>query len=138
MLKFKNEWGMLNEIAKASRLNTDETVLLFALREVEAGKKNNEFNKINVQNTSLAVQADSMATQIQKGEFLYQKYCKGLFQPLLLEPNEKPMDFVDFLGQVLMPNEGARKDKKWLDAVKLTIKEINYELGEKDANVRHP
>lgn len=134
MLKYKHEWILLNETAKANRLSQEETVLLFALREVEAGTKGNEFNKPNVQNTSLAIQSDSMALQIQKGEFMYQKYCKGNFPNWELEPKEEPMSFIKFLGQVLMPNEGAYKDQKWMDEVKEKTIEIISELGAKNAN----
>lgn len=134
MLKFKNEWPLLIETARANRLDNEETKLLFAIREVEAGPIRNEFNKINVQNTSLAVQSDSMALQIQKGEFLYTKYLKGQFPLLPLEPNQTPIEFIEFLGQYLMPNEGSRKDKKWIMDVKDKIKEITEELETKNAN----
>ncbi len=80
MIKHRDEWPLLLETARANRLSVPETILLFAIREVEDGKPRNEFNKQNVQNTSLAVQSDSMALQIQKGEFIYQRYCKGIYR----------------------------------------------------------
>lgn len=128
MLKFKNEWPLLLETARANRLSIPETILLFAIREVEAGPSKNEFNKQNVQNTSLAVQSDSMALQIQKGEYIYQRYCKGQFDSVPLAPREEPMPFVQFLGQVLMPNEGNRKDSKWIKDVEDKVNEITKEF----------
>lgn len=122
------------ETARANRLDKEETVLLFAIREVESGPLRNEFNKINVQNTSLAVQSDSMALQIQKGEFLYTKYLKGQFSPLPLEPKQEPISFVEFLGQHLLANEGTRKDRKWIMGIQDKIKEINEELENKNAD----
>lgn len=134
MLQFDKEYPLLYETAKANRLSKEETILLFALREIESGSKGNEFNKQNVQNTSLAVQADSMALQIQKGEFIYQKYLKGQFALLELKPNEEPMDFVTFLGQILMASEGKFKDDKWIKDIKKKIDEIEEHFGGKDGN----
>lgn len=134
MLKFRNEWSRLNEVAKGNRLSMEETILLFAIREVEDGKLNNEFNKQHVQNTSLGIQADAMAMQIQKGEYLYQQYLKGNLSFLPLEPNEEPISFVDFLS-ILMSQQGIKKDSKWVGDVKDKIKEITEEFeGEKNGN----
>ena len=132
MLKYKNEWPLLLLACKANRLSVEESILLFALREVEAGRPRNEFNKPNVQNTSLAVQADSMAAQICKGEFIYQGYLKGQFPGLPLAPKEVPTDFITFLGQHLMNMEGSRKDSKWIASVKATVAEITKEFVHKD------
>lgn len=128
MLKFKKEWLCLNEIARANRLSSEETVLLFAIREVEAGDKNNEYKLQHVQNTSLAVQAESMAVQIQKGEYIYQQYLKGSLSFLPLAPKEEPIDFVQFLGTYLMANGGHRKDQKWVVDVKQKMNEITEEF----------
>lgn len=125
MIKFQSEWPLLLETARANRLSIPETILLFAIREVEAGPAKNEFNKQNVQNTSLARQSDSMSLQIQKGEYLYQQYCKGKLEQFPLEPNEQPVEFIVFLAQYLMPNEGVRKDGKWIKAVKEKMDEID-------------
>lgn len=136
MIKYKSEWGLINETAKANRLSVEETILLFAMREVEAGSKGNEFNKPNVQNSNLAVQADSMANQIAKGQFLYTKYIKGQ-SPIKLEDNEAPMPFVEFLGQHLMSNEGCRKDNQWIKDIQSSIEKITKELETKDGNAKN-
>jgi len=61
---------------------------------------------------------------------LVTSYCKGTFEALPLEPNEQPMTFIEFLGQVLMSNEGARKDKQWIKDIEEKINEITklYEV----------
>ena len=139
MIKFRKEWPLLIEIARANRLDYEESLLLLALREIEAGRPGNEYNKPNVQNSNLGMQADSMANQISKGEFIYQKYLKGGFELLKLLPNEEPIAFVEFLGQHLMLNEGIRKDSKWIKSVEEVIQEIRKEFetatkGENNAN----
>lgn len=126
MLKFQSEWPLLAEVGRINRLTTSEIILLFALREVEAGYKGDEYNILRVQNTDLGTQANAMAYLIRRIEYQYQRYIRG--DASILKINDKPVPFIEFLRYPSLTSEIGIRDQAWKDKLENTMDLIDKEF----------
>lgn len=105
-LRHKEEWPLLIEIARKQNLDTEQTIILLASREVINGLPGYEFRILEAKEKNLECQAELMAKKIKEKEFFYQIYLKRL------NGAEYTKDFIEFLEE----NE-AYKLKRYIDLI---------------------
>lgn len=105
-LKFKSEWPLLIEVARKNRLDTEQTILLLAFREVINGLPGYEFRRLEAKDKNLECQAILMAKDIKDKEFFYQIYLKRLNGPEYIQ------DFIEYMDE-----KEAYKLKRYIDFI---------------------
>jgi hypothetical protein len=121
MIKYKKEWPELVKLATAHTLEKERTLFLLALREVESGKKNQEFNVKAAKGTSLKEQALWAIGSIKKNDERWQNYIR----------DQSYVDYIKFFawyggpyGTGWCPLDSGG----WIDNIKQSIEEVRFEL----------
>lgn len=132
LFKHEAEWPFLVEVGRLNRLSTAETVLLFALREVEDGPRGNEFNLLRVKDTDLAMQANGMAHLLRSAEFQYQKYLRGQEGVLKLKAGSKPLPFIEFFRYPIFTTDVGVRDQYWTKRLEDVMDQIDKKFSTKE------
>ena len=102
-LRHKTEWPVILSVASKEGLSQEDMVMLLAIRDAENGAAGMEFGAMDVPNTDLMTQATSAARSLRNNRRRYDKYVqegayKGSRRTTTLKEDEKPMDFIEFMG----------------------------------------
>ena len=102
-LRHKAEWPIILSVATKEGLETEDMVMLLAIRDAEAGSAGNEFGAMDVKNTDLYTQATSAARSLRNNRKRYQEYVqegeyKGGRRTVKLKEGEEAMDFPEFMA----------------------------------------
>jgi len=135
-LKHQDEWEDLIHLGYKHGLTEDQIYFLLALREVEDGRKGNEFNIKDVKNTSFVEQTVWAIGSIKANEKRWQDYII----------NQEYIDYIDFFCYFGGPlktgwhivDKGCLSTEFWISIMKSNIKECkhgferNKEMGRED------
>jgi len=75
ILKHKDEYPILVNLARHNGLTSDQIVLFLALREMIDGPKGTEYGEFSMKNTNLKTQGICTIERIKRAQQNYQHYC---------------------------------------------------------------